>query len=238
MFLVSEIFESIQGEGRYLGRPSTFLRLAHCNLACLWCDSAYTWRFSEKQSHRDTRVYDKETEIKEYSEAQVLFELRGYKPSHIVVTGGEPMLQARKVESLMTELSVDLSRSWSVEIETAGTLPPFEEPILDVNYTVSPKLASSGNTLHQRRRMDVLELYRREHSVFKFVVCDMLDLAEIDELVRRLELSPDRVFLMPEGIDEERITKGLRFIVPLAIERGYRVTTRLQIYAFGNKRGT
>ena len=39
---VVEIFESIQGEGSWMGRPVTFIRLGGCNLSCPWCDTDFS----------------------------------------------------------------------------------------------------------------------------------------------------------------------------------------------------
>ena len=44
-----EIFASLQGEGPSQGKPCAFVRLSRCNLACVWCDTAYTWHFDRRQ---------------------------------------------------------------------------------------------------------------------------------------------------------------------------------------------
>ena len=55
---ISEIFESIQGEGNNAGKPAVFLRTAECNLKCIWCDTKYTW---------DWKNYDYSKEVNEIS---------------------------------------------------------------------------------------------------------------------------------------------------------------------------
>src|SRR5438046_10053865 len=45
------IFRTIQGEGPRLGRNTCFIRLAGCNLACSWCDTAYTWDWKGVNGH-------------------------------------------------------------------------------------------------------------------------------------------------------------------------------------------
>ena len=75
--MINEIFKSIQGEGKYLGVPSLFIRLAFCNLRCSWCDTKYAW----KKPNIEMTVDDLIKMIRE----------SGFK--HIVFTGGEPMVQ-------------------------------------------------------------------------------------------------------------------------------------------------
>ena len=55
---LSELFSSIQGEGPNAGAPSVFLRLAQCNLHCVWCDTKYTWDFRSYRFEDEVRTLD------------------------------------------------------------------------------------------------------------------------------------------------------------------------------------
>ena len=118
---VLEIFSSIQGEGCHLGIPSTFVRFMGCNLHCSFCDTKETWNDQLAQ-----KCY------KEMSVVEILDECVNYNNKHVVLTGGEPCLQAD-----LAELVHDLKRlGFYVCIETNGTLPT--PPELDW-VTCSPK---------------------------------------------------------------------------------------------------
>src|ERR1043165_1078976 len=74
---IAELFYSIQGEGSLLGMPSVFIRTSGCNLRCSWCDTPYTsWN----------------PEGVELSLEQIVQEVRAHPATHVVVTGGEPMI--------------------------------------------------------------------------------------------------------------------------------------------------
>lgn len=98
-YKVNEIFYSVQAEGTFAGKPSVFIRLCGCNLACPWCDTKY---------HTKGEFYTKE-EIEE----KVNFLTHGNKDVNIVFTGGEPTLQLKEDEPLL--------EGYFRAIETNGT---------------------------------------------------------------------------------------------------------------------
>lgn len=98
MYELVEIFESLQGEGRNMGRPCVFVRFAGCNLKCPWCDTDVTKRFSASLD-------------------ELLTELGQYKAKSVILTGGEPTMQKE-----MPELVAALKKAgYWIGVETNGT---------------------------------------------------------------------------------------------------------------------
>jgi len=122
MLRVAEIFQSVQGEGLFAGTASVFLRTTGCNLRCWFCDTPYTsW-----QPEGVRRSWN-----------EVLSEILAFGCEHIVITGGEPLLQPDIVP-----LSQALKAANKViTVETAGTI--FRPVSADL-MSVSPKLANSN----------------------------------------------------------------------------------------------
>src|SRR5689334_3094147 len=118
---LSELFYSIQGEGKLTGVPSVFVRTSGCNLRCSWCDTPYTsWK----------------PEGEELSLDEILERVAGYPARHVVVTGGEPMI-APEIVPLTERLR---ARGLHITIETAGTVVA---PVACDLMSISPKLANS-----------------------------------------------------------------------------------------------
>lgn len=116
MFLrLIELFESVQGETSFAGLPTTFIRLAACNLRCTWCDTTYSFK-------KGDRVLLEE----------VISQTEKYGHKHVCITGGEPLLQ-ESVYPLMHHLA----DKFVVSLETSGSLPidkvdPRVHIILDI----------------------------------------------------------------------------------------------------------
>lgn len=238
ILVINELFPkdtlTFQGEGKNIGMPCVFIRLGGCNLHCSFCDTSYTWRWTDKHPHVSGKVYNPKKELHPMKVSEVTEWVLGHpaRPQAVVISGGEPMLQQKALERLTKILH--FNNIWT-EMETAGTVKPFNWALVR-QFTVSPKLANSGNSLKERYKPDVLDWFSdSQRAIFKFVVTQESDFDEIDELVKRHRMHD--VYIMPEGIDSETIKTRLQKIAMMALERKYRLTTRLHVELFGNKRG-
>lgn len=220
-----DTFPTFQGEGPSCGTPALFIRLSRCNLACSWCDTPYTWdweRYDPRQESSRQRVLD----LAEWA--------LSHPPQLVVVTGGEPMLQQAALVPLVREL---LAGGKRIEIETNGTIAP--DPALlagQVRFNVSPKLANSGVTEARRIVAPAIRSFAASgRATFKFVARDSADLGEIGMLARSFNLSP--VYVMPEGSTADQLLPVTRALAGDVAARGWYLTQRLHILAFGDRRG-
>ena len=170
---VNEIFYSLQGEGRWTGTPSVFVRFSGCNLDCGFCDTDH--REGQELSARQIvdRVRDAVSSLSLF--AQLTNGL------HVVLTGGEPALQ-------VTQELIDLLHGdgWYIQIETNGTrrLPagidwvtcsPKEGSVLQLDSVDELKVVYDG-------RMDVARYEGFRASVFSLQPMDTGD-ADANRLI-------------------------------------------------------
>ncbi|MFA6219286.1 MAG: 7-carboxy-7-deazaguanine synthase QueE [Erythrobacter sp.] len=235
-----EIFASVQGEGPSAGMPCTFVRLSRCNLACQWCDTAYTWRFAKEDGgdnrpHRDGVDYERKANQLTMEVAEVAQRILALGQKRLVITGGEPLLQAPALARLL-----DLLPDMAVEVETNGTTrAPTALDIRIDQFNVSPKLAHSGNPADLALLPERLDAYAADpRAWFKFVVAQPADVDEVLALHARYRFGPGHVFLMPEGTDSETLRAREKWLAPLCVEHGFRLSDRLHIHLFGDTRGT
>ncbi len=223
--LIAETFTSLQGEGELVGMPSFFIRTSGCNLRCSWCDTPYT-SWTPEGTRR--------------SVTSLVAEASGSRVRHVVITGGEPLLQ-REIGLLTQELG---SGGFHITVETAGTVAP--DFVCDL-LSVSPKTANSdpeGRWLerHRRLRADVGPLRalinRFPEIQLKFVVREPGDLPEILRLLQDLPpVDSARILLMPEGRNPSEVAHTAPIVAALCLEHGFRYTPRLHLDLFGGRRG-
>ena len=222
-----EIFHSIQGEGISTGVPSVFLRLATCNLKCRWCDTKYTWDWSN---------FNYATEVVELDTPELLSKIQSFKCTHVVITGGEPLLQQAELEPLIESLA---EYGFSFEIETNGTIVPSANLIRYIDqWNVSPKLRTSGNISEERLVPIALQIFAGlPKAFFKFVIATESDIDEVCSLTNQYEIPSEQVLLMPEGRTADALNRKSEWLSEACVRHGFRFTTRLHIILWGDERG-
>jgi 7-carboxy-7-deazaguanine synthase len=121
---VLEVFASVQGEGRYVGEPQVFLRLAGCPLRCRWCDTPASWTLD---AHRDEEGWSTP-----FQATTRISEAEGEHRRTVSVTGGEPLMWPEFVRELRTFLGPR-----RIHLETAGAHPEALASVLDAVDHVS-----------------------------------------------------------------------------------------------------
>ena len=165
--IVNQIFASINGEvsNAHQGSLCTFIRLAGCNLKCLYCDTSYA------RSAKDGKEMDIDS---------IIDKVRELGNRNITITGGEPMLQAE--EMIFLALCLWLS-GWEVSVETNGTF--MMEPIRSINWVADWKGPSSG----MRDSMNIANYQSlRPADIVKFVIEDYPDFIDAVLTVQNLPL--------------------------------------------------
>jgi 7-carboxy-7-deazaguanine synthase len=149
---ITEIFHSLQGEGRSVGTPTVFVRLTGCPLRCRYCDTAYAFSGGEMLSLDD-----------------ILQQVADYSVSHVCVTGGEPLAQ-KGVSELLNALC---ETGYEVSLETSGALD-----ISSVDSRVSRvmDIKTPGSGEMERNLLSNLECLT-PHDQVKFVITDEEDYA-------------------------------------------------------------
>lgn len=232
----AEIFASLQGEGPSMGKPVAFIRLSRCNLACTWCDTAYTWRFQgENRPHRDNIHYDRSANQVKLSPEKAAAKVAALGQKRLVITGGEPLMQCGPLADMLAILP-DIE----VEIETNCTVRPSAHIDIRVDqYNVSPKLTHSGNAAELALIPERLDFYASDpRAFFKFVVAKPEDVKEVDALQREYRIPKDRLFLMAEGTDSNTLRERQMWLSTLCLDKGYRMSDRMHIHLYGDTRAT
>ena len=250
MIRLVEHFYSIQGEGRYIGKPSLFFRLGGCNLRCegygsttklpdatvaKGCDTLYAVDRSFSKSWMDiSKVEELIAIYKSYNLPQGV---------DIVFTGGEPLLYASS-EVLVEFLRFLQKRGHRITFETNATLMvDFSRFSIykECLFVLAIKLENSNEPYAKRIKPKVVSHLAKgaKESFFKFTLDEATikkdahrQIEEIRSLAKELE-----VFCMPLGDDSATLQANTAALIPFCKQHGYRFSDRLHIRLWGQTRG-
>ena len=224
---------TIQGEGKFCGEPSVFVRTALCNLHCSWCDTGYSWQAGFRRRWQPLSF--------EALERMAPPRARRWG---LVVTGGEPLLWQDHPQ-FRALVNFGLGRFKRVTVETNGTIAPRAylraaagEPGSssrgaaaengELWFSVSPKLANSGEPLRRRRHPEALSaLSGLPQSYFKFVVGHADEDREILDTYGGIP--PEKIFVMPEGATPRRLAETTPAALAMALRNGWHLSLRAHI---------
>ncbi len=227
---ISEFFyDTIQGEN-FVGIPAAFLRVQHCILNCIWCDSKEVWRFGNPYMFSEIfDLMDNTNIIEKLKDGQ-----------HFAITGGSPLRQQDMLVKFIRSFISNYGFKPYIEIENECTILPSDDMIELVDlWNNSPKLESSGNKKSARYKPDVLKkLNSLKNAWFKFVVTnkDAWDEIQTDFIDTNL-IKKEQIVIMPEGATQDELEKTRTMAAELAIEKNVRFTDRLHVTIWDKKTG-
>jgi organic radical activating enzyme len=166
-----------------------------------------------------------------------LFHLHPPNPSHVIITGGEPLLHQEKLPDFLRPLNCP------IEVETNGTIVPrIDLEAYVTHFNVSPKLKSSGNAFKKAYISESLYWFARDkRATFKFVVQRQTldeDWAEIRyHYIQSFSIPRDRIWLMPEGADRDAWILNAGPVADLCKRERVHFSPRLQLIIWDSPTG-
>lgn len=235
---ISETFYSIQGEGSTTGVPAVFVRLGGCNLLCGGAGTNIDKKLHDGATWRcDTIEVWMKSQSKPIDVILTTYEHDRIKNgAHVVITGGEPLMQMKGVESFVYYLKSKYKDVF-IEIETNGTIAPTKYLIDNVSqFNCSPKLSNSGMSIKDFFNVNAIKKIDSAKSIFKFVISTNKDYEEAAEIYFK-HIDARKIYLMPSGESQEQLLKTKNVVAEICKRDALKFSNRLHIELWNKKTG-
>ena len=244
------VFYTLEGEGRFIGWPSVFMRLSMCNLTCIGfksddapfgCDSYVSWSKKNKMTFEEIAQLFEKNEYHEKLKQGAILKL----------TGGEPFIQQKNLIEFVKfirdrwgfydmsshDLMVPVPEAsvLKIDFETNGTIMPDKEWFdigCSVSFTTSPKLSSNGDPEEKRFKPDVLRFLAKHHACFKFVAKQESDLDEVLEKYINnpdVALKSELVWIMPMCGSRKELLEVGPVVAEICKKYGFKFSNRMHL---------
>lgn len=244
------VFYTLEGEGKWIGYPSVFMRLSMCNLTCIGfksedapfgCDSYVSWSKKNKMTFEEIAQFYEKNGYHEYLKKGAILKL----------TGGEPFIQQKN----LLEFVKFIHNRWGfsdydqpvtvpevekptlfIDFETNGTIMPDEEWIESgkwvCTFTTSPKLSNNGDPADKRYKPDVLKYLSDNSACFKFVVKQESDLDEIYKNYinnEDIKVHPRDVWIMPMCGSRKELIEIAPVVAEICKKHNFNFSNRMHL---------
>lgn len=202
---ISSIFQSIQGEGVYVGQRQVFIRFAGCNLSCAYCDTQTSEKICVCKKKNEVIKLTNPVSITEVAETVNSYITFGNLFHSISLTGGEPLLQVDFLISLLPQIKLPKY------LETNGTLPDRLAEVIDLvdiiamDYKLSSATKCGDYTAEHGK---FLETALNKEVFVKAVFSKETTVQEIDDMSRLIAGKDDSVFLVLQPAASGRTFKS------------------------------
>jgi 7-carboxy-7-deazaguanine synthase len=170
---INEIFYSIQGEGKWMGRPNIFIRTTGCNLRCSFCDTTYAYETGEEMSIEE-----------------IINRIRKHPCNYVCITGGEPLLQ----EAIVQLIDVLLEKKYVICLETNGSID-IESLVGKKSLLISLDIKCPSSAMHEKMNFNNVSLLTCNDQL-KFIIQNREDYEYAKKIIKKYK-PQSAIFFQP-----------------------------------------
>jgi len=204
---LNEVFNSIQGEGLYVGERQTFVRFAGCNLTCQYCDSpealniSKQYRVETNPGKKNFSQFNNPITVEQLIDLVLSFEKPKGVNSAVALTGGEPLLQVDFLKNFLPDLKKKLDLP--ILLETNGVLPDHLAEIIELIDIIAMDIklpSATGLSSYLKEHKKSLETAYLKQVFVKIVFSRESKVTELDEAVSLIASLDEKIPLILQPV--------------------------------------